>query len=113
MALTPLTEKEIKAIAADVNKVLKTGNIDELSKRAYNFLYLCSGFIAHYDINGFKAHYEDVNDLKRNLEANYRANMFTNFREGEENAAYYHSKAEVYKRFNIVSQSRANTMSFF
>lgn len=104
MTLTPLKEREIKEIVNSVNKVLDTGNIDHLTKKAYNFLYLCSGFIAHYNHEGFKGHYQNVSDLRRNLEQNYNSNMWRNFRVGETNAEYYHAKAEVYKRFNITAQ---------
>jgi len=77
------------------NVIAACGNIEKLNKRGYNFLYLCSGFIAHYDIEGFKEHYRD-NSLVADIEANYSQNQWRNFREGEKHAAFYHSKRDIY-----------------
>lgn len=113
MALEPLKEREIKAIVNSVNKVLATRDISHLTKQAYNFLYLCSGFIAHFNHQGFMCAYENVNELQEDLERNYRANMWLNFRPGEENYEYYKSKAEVYKRFKInPNKSDSNFMAW-
>jgi hypothetical protein len=46
-------------------------------------------------LNGFKAHYRD-HSLKRDIERNYRQNQWANFRDGDDHAAYYHSKRDVY-----------------
>jgi len=77
------------------NVIAACGNIEKLNKRGYNFLYLCSGFIAHYDIEGFKEYYRD-NSLVADIEANYAQNQWRNFKEREEHAAYYHSKRDIY-----------------
>jgi len=77
------------------NVIAACGNIEKLNKRGYNFLYLCSGFIAHYDIEGFKEYYRD-NSLIADIEANYLQNQWRNFKEGETHAAYYHSKRDIY-----------------
>ena len=77
------------------NVIAACGNIEKLNKRGYNFLYLCSGFIAHYDLEGFKEYYRD-NSLVADIEANYAQNQWRNFKEGEKHAAYYHSKRDIY-----------------
>jgi hypothetical protein len=77
------------------NVIAACGNIEKLNKRGYDFLYLCSGFIAHYDIEGFKEYYRD-NSLVADIEANYAQNQWRNFKEGEKHAAYYHSKRDIY-----------------
>ena len=77
------------------NVIAACGNIEKLNKRGYDFLYLCSGFIAHYDLEGFKEHYRD-NSLVADLEANYLQNQWRNYRTGERFADYYHSKREIY-----------------
>lgn len=87
---------DTKTQALIVKNVLAAcANIDKLNKRGYDFLYLANGFIAHYDIHGFKAYYRD-HSLVRDIEANYQQNQWRNFRAGEPNAEYYHSKRDIY-----------------
>ena len=52
-----------KAILKNLKQVIEQENIELLSKSAYNFLYLMSGFIAHYDLGGFQYNYRNVDDL--------------------------------------------------
>ena len=52
------------------NIIAACGNIEKLNKRGYDFLYQCSGFIAHYDLEGFNDYYRD-NSLIADIEANY------------------------------------------
>lgn len=77
------------------NVLAACGNIEKLNKRGYDFLYQCSGFIAHYDLEGFKEYYRD-NSLVADLEANYLQNQWRNYRTGERFADYYHSKRDIY-----------------
>lgn len=44
---------------------IPTGGAPLLSKYFYNFLTLCCGSIAHYDINGWICHYPTVDYLKK------------------------------------------------
>lgn len=41
----------------NIRKVFKTGNIDHLSQGTYEFITLHMGFIAHYNLEGFKCEY--------------------------------------------------------
>lgn len=77
------------------NVLAACGNIEKLNKRGYDFLYLANGFIAHYNIEGFKAYYRE-HSLVKDIEENYRQNQWRNFRTGEPNAEYYHSKRDIY-----------------
>lgn len=77
------------------NVLAACGNIEKLNKRGYNFLYLCSGFIAHYSIENFKQYYRE-HSLAADIEANYEQNQWRNYREGERFADYYHSKRDIY-----------------
>ena len=77
------------------NVIAACGNIEKLNKRGYDFLYLCSGFIAHNDLEGFKDYYRD-NSLISDIEANYAQNQWRNYRTGERFADYYHSKRDIY-----------------
>ena len=95
MALTPLTERQKALIVSNVVKAVK--NIDNLNKTGYNFVYQCSGFIAHYDLYGSIASYTGES-LKRDLISYAGQNQWKNFRPGEQNYDYYMSKADVYNR---------------
>jgi hypothetical protein len=95
MALAPLTERQKTLIVNNV--VAAVDNIDSLNKTGYKYLYLCSGFIAHYDLYGFIAHYSDYN-LKQDILSYAGANQWRNFRPGDTDYEYYMSKADVYAR---------------
>ena len=91
--MTPLTERQKTLI---VNNVVKAcNNIDNLNKTGYNFLYLCSGFIAHYNLYGFIANYTGQS-LKRDIISFAGQNQWNNFRPGERDYDYYMAKKEVY-----------------
>jgi len=94
MALTPYTDKQKEMIVANIVKAV--GSIRLLNETAYKYINVCSGFIAHYDKNGFIAYYKE-NSLKDDILSNARANQWRNFRPTDENYAYYMSKADIYK----------------
>ena len=94
-----LTDRQKDLIVRNVVKAVK--NIDNLNSTGYKFLYLCSGFIAHYDLYGFIANYSD-GSLKRDILSYAGQNQWRNFRPGERDYDYYMSKADVYNR--IVAQ---------
>lgn len=95
MALAPLTERQKALIVSNVVKACK--NIDNLNKTGYKYLYLCSGFIAHYNLYGFIASYTGET-LKRDILSYAGQNQWKNFRPGESDYDYYMSKADVYNR---------------
>ena len=93
--MTPLTERQKTLI---VNNVVKAcNNIDNLNKTGYNFLYLASGFIAHYNLYGFIASYTGQS-LKRDIISFAGQNQWNNFRPGERDYDYYMAKKDVYNR---------------
>jgi hypothetical protein len=96
MAITPLTERQKALIVSNVVKAVR--NIDSLNRTGYKYLYLCSGFIAHYDLYGFISAYSNPGKLKRDLIDNAGQNQWRNFRPGERDYDYYMSKADVYNR---------------
>jgi hypothetical protein len=51
------------AVIKNFKEVIETRNIDKMNKELYEFLHLHGGFIAHYDINGFKATYKSPRDF--------------------------------------------------
>ena len=94
--LKPLTPRQQDMIVRNV--VNATHSIDNLTKSSYKYLYLCSGFIAHYDHYGFMANYSEPGSLRRDIISYAGQNQWRNFRPGDEDYAYYASKAEVYRR---------------
>jgi hypothetical protein len=95
MSLIPLTERQKTLIVNNVVKSVK--NINALNETGYRFLNLASGFIAHYDLNGFIDFYSYVN-LKNDLIGFANSNQWKNFRPGERDYEYYMAKADVYNR---------------
>jgi hypothetical protein len=95
MSLTPLTERQKTLIVNNVVKAVK--NIDNLNKTGYNFVYQCSGFIAHYDLYGFIATYTGES-LKQDLISFAGQNQWRNFRPGERDYDYMMAKKDVYNR---------------
>ena len=93
--MTPLTERQKTLIVSNVVKAVK--NIDNLNRTGYNFLYLESGFIAHYDLNGFIDFYSYVN-LKNDIIGFAGQNQWNNFHPGERDYDYYMAKKDVYNR---------------
>ena len=93
--IAPLTLTQQNRIVANVLRAVK--DIDQLNTTGYKFLYLASGFIAHYDIHGFKAYYSR-HDLEQDILANARQNMWMNFQPTDENYLYYMTKKQVYQR---------------
>jgi hypothetical protein len=91
--LEPINEMQKKLIVRNVLSACK--DISKLNKRGYNYINLCSGFIAHYDIWGFRQYYSDYS-LKQDILRNEGMNQWRNFRPGEKNYEYYKSKADVY-----------------
>lgn len=92
--MTPLTQREKQLIAKNVIAACK--DINKLNGTGYKFLNLCSGFIAHYNLEGFKAYYAEPGSLQDDIEIYARQNQWSNFRAGERDADYYHSKRDCY-----------------
>ena len=90
-----ITEKQKSLI---VNNIVKAcDDIEKLNGTGYKFIYLACGFIAHYNIHGFKAHYSEY-DLTRDILSNARSNQFDNFKPGDQNYHYYKSKTDIYNK---------------
>ncbi len=89
--------------------VLKTGDIEKLTKDCYNFTMNISGFIAHYNHYGFMDNYRNVADLIAGLENSSdisRPDYYTKdrfFSEGDQ-AEYYASKARILTAFGELAR---------
>jgi hypothetical protein len=99
------TLRQTDLIVSSIRKVFQTGDINHLSKSAYDFLSLSSGFIAHYNLYGFRCAYDNVNDLKAQLAQSYAANQWNNFRSGERDYHYMMQKKEIYNRICALFQN--------
>lgn len=97
--LTSYTEKQAAMIRNNILKALD--DPAKLSKQAYKYLYLCSGFIAHYNHGGFIGYYKREGKLREDILRFKDCNQWTNFRPEDDNYAYYQSKAKIYN--SIVS----------
>ena len=93
--MSPLNQRQQQLIVKNVLAACK--NITTLNKTGYNFLCLASGFMAHYNLSGFIAHYSE-HSLEEDLARNANFNQWHNFRVGERNADYYHSKRDCYNK---------------
>ena len=51
------------SVVKNFKKVIETKDIGHMKSELYEFLHLHCGFIAHYDINGFKATYSRPEDF--------------------------------------------------
>lgn len=91
--MKPLTQRQKQLITNNV--IAACRDIEKLNKTGYNFLYQCSGFIAHYDLQGFKAYYSR-HSLQADIEANARFNQWGNFKPNDRDYAYYMEKRDCY-----------------
>lgn len=87
------TPKQQKIIVSNV--IQACGDIEKLNFIGYKFLYLANGFIAHYDLQGFKAYYSE-NSLIDDIEKNASSNQWKNFSPKDTHYEYYMSKKAIY-----------------
>ena len=100
-----------KSILNNLESIFKSGDSSKMTKATYNFLYLMSGFIAHYNQGGFMDYYADVRDLLNDILRSsdigrpdyYREDFFTG-ESKELQADYYISKAETYKQLKPLAE---------
>jgi hypothetical protein len=93
MSIEPISVSQQSKIAKNVIAACK--DISKLNKTGYNFVYLCPGFIAHYNLHGFIDYYSE-NSLAEDILRNRSINMWGNFAPHEQNYEYYMSKKAVY-----------------
>jgi hypothetical protein len=64
----------MKHILKNVEDVFKSKDISRLSKQSYQFITLYMGFIAHYDLHGFRNEYADLRDFAKRLQTSEYSN---------------------------------------
>ena len=94
--LQPMSDKKANAIVKSIVAAAQTGDMTKLTKAAYTFIMLASGFIAHYDYFGFRAYYEDNGTFKADILAFQQQNQWANFRQGERDYEYMMQKKQIY-----------------
>jgi len=92
-----ITPRQKSLILASFKRIFSTGDIEHLTSTAYKYIYLSSGFIAHYNLYGFRDAYQNTSLLRQDILSNAQANTWSNFTPADKNYDYYMSKAEVYK----------------
>jgi len=105
---------KFKAIKSDyvirnVENIFKSKDIDKMTKATYDVLYLMSGFIAHYDIGGFKCHYSNTSDLARDILSSTDAHdperyIRDSFFSDSYGMEYCDSKTKVYTGLRILAE---------
>ena len=89
--------KTARQVSLIVNNVVKAfDDITALNKQGYNYLYLCSGFIAHFNLYGFIDHYSVYNTLKEDMVHFIHMNQWNNFSPRDQHYEYYMQKKEIY-----------------
>jgi hypothetical protein len=91
-----IPQASVVRIVNNIAKVIKTSNIELLTKQAYNYLYLAQGFIAHYNLHGFRDYYQDTATLKDDILQFQDSNQWTNFHPGERDYEYMMQKRDIY-----------------
>ena len=107
---------DTKSIVRSIEQVFKTGNSEKLTKKAYDFLYLAPGFIAHYSIHGFRDHYRNVADLAAAIIRNDFLNEASRQRNdrwfaNEYGSAYCNSKADTYEQVHALAEKYSGQLA--
>ena len=102
MALTLKTPRQVSLIVNNI--VAACGDIEKLNRTGYKFINQACGFIAHYDLYGFRAAYSAHGSLARDIMRNYHINKWDNFRSNDPDYAYMMQKRDIYNR--IVAEIR-------
>jgi hypothetical protein len=105
--LEPFSIEEEQKIIRDCVKAAR--NIDDLTDKAYRFLNLSNGFIAHYNKFGFMDNYHEPGSLKRDILSYQSHNQWGNFRSGERGYEYYMQKKRIY---NTVCDCLKNNIEY-
>ena len=104
--ITPYTQRQKELIVKNILMAIE--DIEMLNNTGYKFIYLCSGFIAHTSLSGFKQVYSNKHDLAHDIIMNGRYNQYNNFQPNDKDYAYYMSKKDIY---NAILKELTNVYS--
>lgn len=96
-----LTKSEENNIIQNIVEACK--DINKLNQKGYKFISLASGFIAHYDLHGFKSEYDPKNNngqplLANEILMNQRNNQWGNFLPNDKGYEYMMQKKRIYNK---------------
>ncbi len=102
-------------VIRNFKEVIESRDIDRMSKELYDFLPLNCGFIAHYDIDGFKATYKAPRDFAdvfiRHFDREHRYHSGTYACHQEPYRDTGLTKAEIKKEFDRIVDLHKNQIS--
>lgn len=108
-----------KAILNNINLVFKSKDINNLNTPAYKFLMNLRGFIAHYNLYGFRGNYKDLRKLIDDLDPQFlradahRDETDSDFEEMY-GKAYNKSKADIKRGIaDLVEQYKDEIYNYF
>lgn len=93
--MTPFTDRQQTMIVNNLVKACQ--NIEDLKPIGFGYINVANGFIAHYNIDGFKNRYRYFS-LKSEIIKNAKQNRFANFNKEDKNYEYYQAKAAIYSK---------------
>ena len=102
-------------VSRNIELVFKTNDITKLNKTGYNFVMNMSGFIAHYDLYGFRCEYENVSQLLREIKDSFdisnKSRYITDrfFSEGKDKE-YYRAKYDTLAGLEVLCQKYAKEL---
>ena len=95
-----------KGILKCIESIFKSGDMAKLSKDAYDFIHILSGFIAHFNQRGFIDYYANVADFMADLENSSEIanpNYYTNdIFSQDEQSEYYATKSRILKGIKVL-----------
>lgn len=101
----------VKGIEKSIESIFKTGDMVKLTKDAYKFVMGESGFIAHYNHNGFIAEYQnDIDRFRRKLHdaaADWKRYKTDSCFAESDQKDYYAQKSELLRNLAVLCQSYA------
>jgi len=59
---------QVPTLERSIAAVFRTGDIGKLDKYTYKFIVNNMGFIAHYDLHGFRCAYADLDEFRTTLQ---------------------------------------------
>jgi hypothetical protein len=93
----------MNTVAKSVVTAAKTGDMTKLTKKAYDFVYILSGFIAHYNYYGFIDYYQDggfKQDLLSSMDLqNWQRYLTDGFFTSEEKTIGRGKNEQTYKEY--------------
>lgn len=104
MALSLKTPRQVSLIVNNI--VAACGDIEKLNRTGYKWIMQASGFIAHYDLYGFRVAYELPGSLMRDIMRYASQNQWNNFRPSDPDYAYYMQKRDIYNSIVAEIQRR-------